>query len=75
MRSPRRRRRTSLRWKIAALAALTACLVAAAVGVLVHVWTARDIRSRADAQAFNTVYSAMDVYRRTGALADGAELD
>ncbi len=67
--------RTSLRWKIAALAALTACLVAAAVGVLVHLWTAQDIRSRATAQAFNTVYSAMDVYRRTGALADGAELD
>ncbi|MEE1786158.1 HAMP domain-containing sensor histidine kinase [Streptomyces sp. SP17BM10] len=74
-RRPRRPRRTSLRWKIAALAALTACLVAAAVGVLVHVWTAQDIRDRADAQAFNTVYSAMDVYRRTGALADGAELD
>ncbi|MEU8516963.1 HAMP domain-containing sensor histidine kinase [Kitasatospora sp. NPDC048722] len=75
MRSPGRPRRTSLRWKIAALAALTACLVAVAVGVLVHVWTAQDIRDRADAQAFNTVYSAMDVYRRTGALADGAELD
>ncbi|MFD7907050.1 sensor histidine kinase [Kitasatospora sp. NPDC057904] len=75
MRTPGRPRRTSLRWKIAALAALTACLVAAAVGVLVHVWTAQDIRDRADAQAFNTVYSAMDVYRRTGALADGAELD
>ncbi|MEU9046626.1 MULTISPECIES: HAMP domain-containing sensor histidine kinase [unclassified Kitasatospora] len=70
-----RRRRTSLRWKIAALAAATACLVAAAVGVLVHLWTAQDIRSRAEARAFNAVYSAMDVYRRTGALADGAELD
>ncbi|MGW2251052.1 sensor histidine kinase [Kitasatospora sp. NPDC001660] len=69
------RGRTSLRWKIIALAALTACLVAATVGVLVHVWTAQDIRDRTDAQAFNTVYSAMDVYRRTGALADGAELD
>ncbi|MBV6701580.1 HAMP domain-containing histidine kinase [Kitasatospora aureofaciens] len=67
--------RASLRWKIAALAAVTACLVVAAVGVLVHVWTARDIRGRADAQAFNAVYSAMDVYRRTGTLADGAELD
>ncbi|MGV9264915.1 HAMP domain-containing sensor histidine kinase [Kitasatospora sp. NPDC003701] len=65
----------SLRWKIAALAAVTACLVAAAVGVLVHLLTARDIRDRAGAQAFNTVYSAMDVYRRTGTLADGAELD
>ncbi|RKT09712.1 signal transduction histidine kinase [Streptomyces sp. 1114.5] len=78
MRALRRRTprsRTSLRWKIAALAALTACLVAAAVGVLVHLWTAQDIRSRAEAQAFNTVYSAMDVYRRTGALAEGAELD
>lgn len=77
MRPLRRTRtgRTSLRWKIAALAALTACLVAAAVGVLVHLWTARDIRSRAAAQAFNTVYSAMDVYRRTGALVDGAALD
>ncbi|MER7581884.1 HAMP domain-containing sensor histidine kinase [Kitasatospora sp. NPDC097691] len=77
MRPLRRARtgRTSLRWKIAALAALTACVVAAAVGVLVHVWTAQDIRSRADAQAFNTVYSAMDVYRRTGTLADGAALD
>ncbi|WP_425347934.1 sensor histidine kinase [Streptomyces roseochromogenus] len=67
--------RGSLRWKIAALAAATACLVVAAVGVLVHLWTARDIRDRAEARAFNTVYSAMDVYRRTGTLADGAELD
>ncbi|MFF4290726.1 sensor histidine kinase [Streptomyces sp. NPDC001633] len=66
---------SSLRWKIAALAAATACLVVAAVGVLVHVWTAQDIRSRAEAQAFNAVYSAMDVYRRTATLADGAELD
>ncbi len=67
--------RVPLRWKIAALAAATACLVAAAVGVLVHLWTVRDIRSRAEAEAFNSVYSAMDVYRHTGRLADGAELD
>ncbi|MGW2189442.1 HAMP domain-containing protein [Streptomyces sp. NPDC001719] len=67
--------RASLRWKIAALAAATACLVAVAVGVLVHVWIANDIRSRAEARAFNSVYSAMNVYRRTGTLADGAELD
>ncbi|MGY5124306.1 sensor histidine kinase [Streptomyces nigrescens] len=67
--------RASLRWKIAALAAATACLVVTAVGVLVHLWTARDIRDRAAMQAFNGVYSAMDVYRRTGALVDGAELD
>ncbi|MFD9408113.1 ATP-binding protein [Streptomyces sp. NPDC059989] len=67
--------RVPLRWRIAALAAATACLVAAAVGVLVHVWTAQDIRSRAEARAFNSLYSAMDVYRRTGTLADGAELD
>ncbi|MEV0536117.1 HAMP domain-containing sensor histidine kinase [Kitasatospora sp. NPDC050463] len=67
--------RASLRWKIAALAAVTACLVAAAVGVLVHVLTAQDIRDRAGARAFNAVYSAMDVYRRTGVLAYGAELD
>ncbi|RLV10561.1 two-component sensor histidine kinase [Streptomyces griseocarneus] len=65
----------SLRWKIAALAAATACLVAVAVGVLVHLWTAQDIRQRAEAQAFNGVYAAMDVYRRTGTLTDGAELD
>ncbi|WP_445270187.1 ATP-binding protein [Streptomyces sp. DSM 41634] len=65
----------SLRWKIAALAAATAFLVVAAVAVLVHVWTAQDIRSRAEAQAFNTVYSAMATYRRTGTLIDGAELD
>jgi len=64
-----------LRWKIAALAAATACLVVAAVGALVHAWTAQDIRARAEAQAFNTVYSAMDVHRRTGTLTDGAELD
>ncbi|MFJ2738680.1 sensor histidine kinase [Streptomyces sp. NPDC087440] len=70
-----RRRSLSLRWKIAALAAATACLVVAAVGVLVHVWSAQDIRSRAEARATNGVYSAMDVYRRTGTLADGAELD
>ncbi|WP_405681291.1 MULTISPECIES: HAMP domain-containing sensor histidine kinase [unclassified Streptomyces] len=67
--------RVPLRWKIAALAASTACLVAAAVGVLVHLWTAQDIRSRAEGQAFNSLYSAMDTYRRTGILADGAELD
>ncbi|MFG3495809.1 ATP-binding protein [Streptomyces sp. NPDC047928] len=67
--------RASLRWKIAALAAVTAFLVVAAVGVLVHLWTARDIRDRAERQALNTLYSAMDVHRRTGALADGAELD
>ncbi|MFJ4185420.1 sensor histidine kinase [Kitasatospora sp. NPDC089509] len=75
MRPSRRPRWTALRWKIAALAAATACLVAVAVGVLVHLWTAQDIRSRGQARAFNTVYSAMDVYRRTGTLADGAELD
>ncbi|MFI0981054.1 sensor histidine kinase [Streptomyces sp. NPDC021093] len=69
------RRRVPLRWKIAALAAATACLVAAAVGVLVHVWTAGDIRSRAEAQALNSLYSAADAYRRTGTLVDGAELD
>ncbi|MFC5722856.1 sensor histidine kinase [Streptomyces gamaensis] len=67
--------RVSLRWKIAALAASTACLVAAVVGVLVHAWTAQEIRSRAEARAFNGVYSAMDVYRRTGALTEGAEID
>ncbi|MFH9426149.1 sensor histidine kinase [Streptomyces sp. NPDC017529] len=67
--------RASLRWKIAALAAATACLVAAAVGVLMHVWTARDIRDRAEMRAFNALPSAMDVYRRTGTLTDGAELD
>ncbi|MFF0214269.1 sensor histidine kinase [Streptomyces vinaceus] len=67
--------RVSLRWKIAALAAATACLVAAAVGVLVHLWTASDIRSRAQMRAFNGVYSAVDTYRRTGTLADGAALD
>ncbi|WP_406480605.1 ATP-binding protein [Streptomyces platensis] len=66
---------SSLRWKIAALAAVTACLVVAAVGVLVHMWTVDDIRSRAEAQAFNRLYSAMETYRRTGTLADGAELD
>ncbi|GAU70886.1 putative two-component histidine kinase [Streptomyces sp. NBRC 110611] len=66
---------SSLRWKIAALAAATACLVVAAVGVLVHLWTAHDIRDRAQARAFNSVYAAMDVYRRTGTLVDGAELD
>ncbi|MFF3013510.1 sensor histidine kinase [Streptomyces sp. NPDC057939] len=69
------RRRVPLRWKIAALAAATACLVVAAVGVLVHLWTAQDIHQRARAQALNTLYAAMDVHRRTGALTDGAELD
>ncbi|MFD5506575.1 sensor histidine kinase [Streptomyces sp. NPDC127051] len=67
--------RVSLRWKIAALAAATACLVAAAVGVLVHLWTASDIRSKAEMRAFNGVYAAMETYRRTGTLVDGAELD
>ncbi|MET9855679.1 HAMP domain-containing sensor histidine kinase [Streptomyces sp. NPDC006450] len=68
-------RRVPLRWKIAALAAATGCLVAAAVGVLVHVWTAREIREQAEMQASNSVYSAMETYRRTGTLVDGAELD
>ncbi|MFI9235491.1 sensor histidine kinase [Streptomyces sp. NPDC053079] len=67
--------RVPLRWKIAALAASTSCLVAVAVGVLVHVWTAHDIRERAEMRAFNSLYSAMDTYRRTGTLTDGAELD
>ncbi|MEV8017901.1 HAMP domain-containing sensor histidine kinase [Streptomyces sp. NPDC086554] len=67
--------RASLRWKIAGLAAATACLVAVAVGVLVHLWTAQDIRDRAEGQAVNSVYAAMDTYRRTGTLTDGAELD
>ncbi|MFF1560920.1 ATP-binding protein [Streptomyces sp. NPDC058279] len=67
--------RASLRRKIAGLAAATACLVAAAVGVLVHIWTAQDIHERAEAQATNSVYAAMDTYRRTGTLTDGAELD
>ncbi|WP_199827036.1 sensor histidine kinase [Streptomyces sp. WM6378] len=73
--SQRRHTPTSLRWKIAALAAATACLVAVAVGLLVHFWTAHDIRDRAEMRAFNSVYSAMDTYRRTGTLSDGARLD
>ncbi|MFF8269586.1 ATP-binding protein [Streptomyces sp. NPDC016562] len=67
--------RASLRWKIAGLAAVTACLVVAVVGVSVHLWTADDIRDRGEARAVNTLYSAMDVHRRTGTLADGAVLD
>ncbi|MFJ9928109.1 ATP-binding protein [Streptomyces misionensis] len=67
--------RTSLRRKIAALAAATALLVVAAVGVLVHLWTADDIRGRGEARAMNTLYAAMEVYRRTGVLTDGAEID
>ncbi|WP_343240768.1 MULTISPECIES: HAMP domain-containing sensor histidine kinase [unclassified Streptomyces] len=67
--------RVPLRWKITALAAATACLVAAAVGLLVHAWTAQDILGRAEMRASNGVYSAVDTYRRTGTLTDGAELD
>lgn len=52
--------RVPLRWKIAALAAATACLVAVAVGVLVHFWTKSDIRSQAEMQAFNSVYGAVN---------------
>lgn len=70
-----RQPRVSLRWKIAALAAATACLVALVVGLLVHGWTAHDIRHRAERQAFNGVYTAMETYRRTGTLIDGAKLD
>ncbi|WP_030678677.1 HAMP domain-containing sensor histidine kinase [Streptomyces rimosus] len=66
---------SSLRWKIAALAAAAAFLVVGVVGVLVHLWTAQDIRSRAEAQAYNALTSAMDVYRRTGAVVEGAGLD
>ncbi|MET8755854.1 HAMP domain-containing sensor histidine kinase [Streptomyces sp. NPDC004667] len=73
---PRRRPdRVPLRWKIAALAAATACLVVAAVGAIVHLWTVRDIRGRAEAQALNSLYAAMDVHRRTGTLTNGAALD
>ncbi|MFI5984275.1 ATP-binding protein [Streptomyces sp. NPDC051555] len=72
---PRPPRGLPLRWKIAALAAATACLVAVAVGLLVHAWTAHDIRKRAERDVFNGVYAAMDTYRRTGALPRGAELD
>lgn len=64
-----------LRWKIASLAGATACLVVAVVGVLVHVWSVDDVRGRAEREAFNGVYSAMNTYRSTGTLADGAELD
>ncbi|MFD7031289.1 ATP-binding protein [Streptomyces sp. NPDC059917] len=64
-----------LRWKIAALAATTACLVAVAVGLLVHVWTKHEIRHRAERNAFNGIYAAMDAYRRTGTLTNGARLD
>lgn len=67
--------RVTLRWKIAALAAATAVLVAVVVGLLVHAWTAADIRHRAERQAFNSVTSATDVYRRTGTLTSDARLD
>lgn len=70
-----RRPRLSLRWKIAALAAATACLVALVVGLLVHVWTTHDIRHRAERQALAGVTSATDVYRRSGALTNDARLD
>ncbi|WP_420718831.1 sensor histidine kinase [Streptomyces sp. NRRL F-5755] len=66
---------SSLRWKIAALAAAAAFLVVATVGVLVHLWTAQDIRSRAEAQAHNALVSAMSVYRSTGTMVEGAQLD
>ncbi|MFD4247363.1 sensor histidine kinase [Streptomyces sp. NPDC058525] len=70
-----RRARVPLRWKIAALAAATACTVAVVVGLLVHAWTAHEIRYRAERQAFDGVTSAMDVYRRTGTLPADAWLD
>ncbi|MCP3756829.1 HAMP domain-containing sensor histidine kinase [Streptomyces sp. TBY4] len=70
-----RQPRVTLRWKIAALAAATACLVALVVGLLVHVWTKHDIRHRAERQAFNAVTSAADVYRRSGTLPSDARLD
>lgn len=67
--------RAPLRWKIAALAASTACLVAAAVGGLVHAWTAVDIRDQSEREVWNRLVAAMDVYRRTGTRSGGAELD
>ncbi|CAM5448958.1 two-component sensor histidine kinase [Streptomyces finlayi] len=70
-----RKRRVSLRWKIAALAAATACLVVAAVGVLVHVWTVDDIRGRGERRVHNGALAALDVYKRSGVLSDGGELD
>ncbi|MET8689925.1 HAMP domain-containing sensor histidine kinase [Streptomyces sp. NPDC004732] len=64
-----------VRWKIAALAAASAGLVAATVGVMVHVWTRWDINARAEAEALNSLYSAVDTYRRGGVLADGVQID
>ncbi|MFE4259265.1 sensor histidine kinase [Streptomyces sp. NPDC056883] len=65
----------TLRWKIAALAAATGCLVALVVGLLVHGWTAHDIRHRAERQALSRVISATDVYRRSQTLPSDARLD
>ncbi|MEU5772817.1 HAMP domain-containing sensor histidine kinase [Streptomyces venezuelae] len=64
-----------VRWKIAALAAACAGLVAATVGVMVHVWTRWDIQARAEAEALNKLYSAVDTYRRGDILADGVRVD
>jgi signal transduction histidine kinase len=67
----------SLRWKIAALAAMASCAVALAVGVLVHRSTFERSMSLGRDQAFSELLVVLDDYRRTGrtpAHADPAEL-
>ncbi|WP_424216875.1 ATP-binding protein (plasmid) [Streptomyces sp. BI20] len=64
-----------MRRKIAALAAATACCVAFAVGLIVHVWTDANIRWQSEAQVFNRLHTSMDVYKRTGTLSDDGTLD
>ncbi|MBU3866339.1 HAMP domain-containing histidine kinase [Streptomyces sp. 4503] len=72
---PPRARRFTVRWKIAALTAAIGCFIAVTIGVIVHSWTVKDIRARAEAQALSDLRTAMDIYRRTGTLPDNANLN
>ncbi|MEU7741129.1 HAMP domain-containing sensor histidine kinase [Nonomuraea sp. NPDC049158] len=56
----------SLRWKIAALVAVTSCAVALAVGVLVHRSAFDRSMSLGRDRAFSALLAEVDTYRRTG---------
>jgi len=67
--------RPSLRWKIAGLPRPPPAWSRRRWVCSYHLWTAHDIRDRAEMRAFNDAYSAMETYRRTGLWRTAPELD
>jgi signal transduction histidine kinase len=61
----------SLRWKIAALVAMTSCAVALAVGILVHQSTLERSMSLGRDRALAAMGGVADIYRRTGDASAG----